>query len=167
MDQPHYRYNPRSVTYSIVSSNFHQRKLMSLRPYILLLSLLKIILVRADYPIGTRECYSTLTKPGGILICPEANRRYCVKEVASLQQDLCGKTQYFGDVFENNLCVFRKCAATCTEGTTTFTYNGVQYTRDTYCCNNQDLCNAGSVSRMTYFGIFILLIVCLTCFLIT
>lgn len=130
-------------------------------PFILPLLALNLRLVGSDYPIGTRECYSTLTKPGGKLICPESNRKYCVKEVASLQQDLCGKTQYFGDVFENNLCVFRKCADSCTEGTTTFTYNGVQYTRDTYCCNNQDLCNAGTMSRISYCGIALLLLLCL------
>ena len=64
-------------------------------------------------------------------------------ESSNLPKHLCGKTQFFGDVFEGK-CVYRKCAAECTAGTFDFEYAGVVYTRSVSCCKS-DLCNAASV----------------------
>ena len=68
---------------------------------------------------------------------------YCVKEVViGLTMDLCGKTQYFGDVWDDTIdkCIYKKCAASCTEQDTAFTYNYETYTRQRYCCEG-DYCN--------------------------
>ena len=114
--------------------------------------------VESNYPIGTRQCYSTLTKPDGKLICPEGRRDYCVKEISSLQKDLCGKTQYYGDVYEGSQCVFRKCAKDCVAGKTFFSFGGVQYSRQTYCCHDHDFCNAALGGRSTYVWVVISII---------
>ena len=46
-------------------------------------------------------------------------------------------------------CEYRKCAAECEEGVTTFQYAGKTYHRYTYCCNDVDYCNPG---RGTFRG---------------
>lgn len=97
----------------------------------------------AHYPRGTRQCMSTSTKPDGKLICPESRRKFCVKEIANVPEEICGKTQYYGDVYEQALCVYRKCAAECVEGSKPFVYAGIEYRRDSYCCE-ADFCNAGT-----------------------
>lgn len=67
--------------------------------------------------------------------------KYCVKEVTTLTQNLCGQTQYFGDLYENALCQFKKCSAECEEGSYNFEYQGQSYARTRYCCNT-DYCNS-------------------------
>lgn len=121
-----------------------------------LLCWLIITAVDGYYPVGTRQCMSSATIPKGKLICPEAQRNFCVKEVVSLTKDLCGKTQYFSDIYEGNDCVLRKCSATCKEGPYSFTYQGVQYQRMVYCCDEQDFCNAASINASINY-----LLVCL------
>eukprot|EP01042_Synura_sphagnicola_P012801 gene12801-16274_t len=69
-----------------------------------------------EYPMESLQCYSYLTKPDMKLICPASRNKYCVKEVSTLTQDICGATQYFGDMYVNKQCVFKKCNATCTPG---------------------------------------------------
>ena len=65
-----------------------------------------------------------------------------MKEVVGLQQDLCGKTQFFGDLYVNSKCILKMCAAECTPGTYTFEYGGSKYARTTFCCKDQDYCNS-------------------------
>ena len=65
-----------------------------------------------------------------------------MKEVVTLQQDLCGKTQYFGDEYVKSVCQFKMCAAECIPGKYNFRYAGNDYARTTYCCKSND-CNAG------------------------
>jgi hypothetical protein len=68
--------------------------------------------------------------------------KYCVKEVSTLTQDLCGATQYFGDMYVAGTCQYKKCAAECEEGTYSFEYQGQTYSRQRYCCNDKNDCNA-------------------------
>lgn len=100
-------------------------------------------LTNGEYPMTTLSCYSSYTKPDGELICPEARSKYCVKELSTLKQDLCGESQYFGDQYLDNLCVLRKCAATCEEGQYPFEYGGLEYVRVRYCCMS-NYCNSTS-----------------------
>jgi hypothetical protein len=97
------------------------------------------------YPSTTLSCYSSYTKPDGMLICPEARSKFCVKELSTLKQDLCGQSQYFGDQYLDNLCVLRKCAAECEEGQYPFSYGGLDYVRVRYCCQ-ENYCNSTSRS---------------------
>lgn len=60
--------------------------------------LLLLTFAHSDYP-GGLQCYSYKTKPDRVVICPEARNAFCVKEVSNLNQDLCGQTQYFGDLY--------------------------------------------------------------------
>ncbi len=104
------------------------------------------LLTNGEYPSTTLSCYSSYTKPDGQSICPEARSKYCVKELSTLKQDLCGQSQYFGDQYLENLCVLRKCAATCEEGQYPFKYAGLDYVRVRYCCQS-NYCN-GSLRSM-------------------
>jgi hypothetical protein len=121
--------------------------------------------VVGDWPSTTLKCFTTTTYPDGRLICPEARyafktllkwtlslnpsviclirSKYCVKVDTNLKADLCGGTQYFNDVWINSHCFYKNCAATCTEGESTFEYGYETYTRKTYCCDS-DWCNSGS-----------------------
>lgn len=124
---------------------------------------------KRQYPLTSLQCYSYLTKPDMKLICPASRyfycfmifykvygcfcrENYCVKQVSSLTQDICGGTQYFGDLYVNKECVFKKCNATCSEGTENFEFQGNTYSRSTYCCKT-DYCNSAirknAVSIMT------------------
>jgi hypothetical protein len=62
--------------------------------------------------------------------------------VVGLQQDLCGKTQFFGDLYIDSRCILKMCAAECIPGESTFEYGGNKYARTTYCCKDKDYCNA-------------------------
>lgn len=84
-----------------------------------------------------------------------------MKEVSTLTQDICGATQYFGDMYVNKQCVFKKCNATCTPGTYTFTFQGSTYSRTTHCCKH-DLCNsAPGRIRGTWLQVALLLCILL------
>ena len=107
-------------------------------------------LTNGEYPSTTLSCYSSYTKPDGQLICPEARSKYCVKELSTLKQDLCGESQYFGDQYIDNLCVLKKCSAECVPGQYPFTYGGLEYVRVRYCCQ-ANYCNSAS---KRYDGIF-------------
>jgi hypothetical protein len=107
-----------------------------------LIALAHIRVVHSIWPYDTLRCYSSMTKPDMQLICPEARSTYCVKEISDLKQDLCGKTQYFGDVYENSLCYFKKCSATCVPGISNFRYAGRTFVRQRFCCST-DYCNSG------------------------
>lgn len=100
-------------------------------------------LTNGEYPMTTLSCYSSYTKPDGQLICPEARSKFCVKELSTLKQDLCGESQYFGDQYIDNLCVLKKCSAECEEGQYPFTYGGLEYVRVRYCCQD-NYCNSAS-----------------------
>ena len=100
-------------------------------------------LTNGRYPSTTLSCYSSYTKPDGMLICPESRSKYCVKELSTLKQDLCGQSQYFGDQYLENLCVLRKCASECEEGQYSFQYGGLTYVRQRYCCE-ENYCNSSS-----------------------
>jgi hypothetical protein len=100
-------------------------------------------LTNGRYPSTTLSCYSSYTKPDGMLICPESRSKYCVKELSTLKQDLCGQSQYFGDQYQENLCVLRKCAAECEEGQYSFQYGGLTYVRNRFCCQ-ENYCNSSS-----------------------
>lgn len=63
--------------------------------------------------------------------------------MSSLTQNLCGATQYFGDLYKNKECQFKACADKCTPGVSTFEFQGKSYTRTTYCCST-DYCNSAS-----------------------
>lgn len=73
---------------------------------------------------------------------------YCVKEISSLTENLCGKTQYFGDVYVNSLCEFKKCADSCSEETISFEFEGNSYSRQRYCCKS-DYCNSAALSKVS------------------
>jgi hypothetical protein len=109
------------------------------------------------YPGQSLQCFSSLTKPDMQLICPAARSTWCVKEVSSMKQDQCGQTQYFGDLFIDSMCVFKKCAADCVEGTFNFKYGPTEYTRQRFCCNT-NYCNSSSPKYMNATS---LLIVCI------
>lgn len=109
---------------------------------IILIVLACVQLSHAVWPYDTLRCYSSMTKPDMKLICPEARSSYCVKEISDLKQDLCGKTQYFGDIYDKSLCFYKKCAATCVPGITNFRYAGRTFVRQRFCCNT-DYCNSG------------------------
>lgn len=100
-------------------------------------------LTNGVYPSTTLSCYSSYTKPDGMLICPESRSKFCVKELSTLKQDLCGQSQYFGDQYLDNLCVLRKCASECEEGQYSFQYGGLTYVRNRYCCQ-ENYCNSSS-----------------------
>lgn len=97
-----------------------------------------------QYPSSSLQCFSTLTVPDMKLICPMDRNMYCVKETSDLRQNLCGFTKYFGDIFVDSICQYKKCAAECTEGPVPFEYEGAVYTRNIYCCNDKDYCNSSS-----------------------
>ena len=79
---------------------------------------------------------------------PSSNFRnsFCVKEVSNLNEDLCGKTQYFGDFWDKkaNLCYFKYCSDVCTSGDSSFSFGGISFTRNTLCCKNKNYCNSAS-----------------------
>lgn len=73
-----------------------------------------------------------------------------MKEVVSVREQVCGTTQYFGDVYNDGVCEFKKCTRNCTdEEQVTFYFpetcrrRNCRFTRKRYCCNT-NLCNAGS-----------------------
>ena len=116
-------------------------------------------LTNGRYPSTTLSCYSSFTKPDGMLICPESRSKYCVKELSTLKQDLCGQSQYFGDQYLDNLCVLRKCASECKEGQYSFQYGGLTYVRMRYCCQ-ENYCNSSSkafasATLLTFFAVFV------------
>ena len=53
-----------------------------------------------QYPQGALRCESTMTRPGYELICPEDRNEWCVKEVVTLEQENCGRSAYFGDMWD-------------------------------------------------------------------
>ena len=125
----------------------------SLTLALFLLSLLACVQeLNAEYPAGALRCKSSLTRPDNQLICPQGRNVYCVKEVSSLKQDLCGKTQYFGDTYHDEECVYKKCAAQCVEGEYQFNFGGNNYTRRRFCCNDAHLCNDAPRSSEIGFG---------------
>jgi hypothetical protein len=97
------------------------------------------------YPSESIQCYSSLTKPDYRLICPAARAYFCVKEVSTLSQDICGSTIYYGDLYVDGQCQFKKCAAECNDKETiNFVHEGESYERTTYCCKDQDYCNSAT-----------------------
>jgi len=108
------------------------------------------IKTKGTYPTTTLKCYSTFLKGAtDQLTCPEARSNFCVKEVSTLRQDLCGHTQYFGDQYILNVCVTRKCAAECKDESWQFDYGDLTYTRSRTCCKT-NYCNSGfSLKRGT------------------
>ena len=116
------------------------------------------------YPLEALNCYSSLTSPDNQLICPEGRSGFCVKEVVSLKEDLCGKTQYFGDVYNEGVCEFKTCARNCTEEMYEFIYGPYTYTRTRYCCTENWCNSAPSNSKPLTFAV-ILFISFLTAYL--
>ena len=123
--------------------------------------LLHFQVLKAEYPANSLKCMSSLTRPDNRLICPRGRNVYCVKEVSSLKQDLCGKTQYFGDTYVNEECQFKKCADKCTEGEYQFEFGGNNYTRRRFCCNDNHYCNTGSrtMETVSYLQVFFLFLI--------
>ena len=111
------------------------------------------------YPFNKLKCYSSLTRPDTLLICPQGRNSFCVKEVTSLKQDLCGKTQYFGDTYANEECAYKKCAHKCVEEQIEFQYGGQSYTRKRFCCNDKNYCNSSIKSIYPTFICYLLFIV--------
>ena len=115
------------------------------------------------YPQTTLKCYSTLQKPDGRSICPEARAKFCVKEISTLRQDICGHTQYFGDQYVNSVCVLKKCSAECVDEVISFKYADLPFTRQRTCCAT-DYCNSGSsikggvVALLCALGVSLLLL---------
>jgi hypothetical protein len=133
---------------------------MTLITFILLFLGALCIAVESVYPAGALHCYSSLTAPDGKLICPQGRDVFCVKEVSSLKQDLCGLTPYFGDQYIGQECVFKKCSDLCVDGEYTFDYGGATYTRKRTCCNNDNYCNsANKGARSSYFLLSLLLLI--------
>ena len=110
------------------------------------------------YPNNALICYSSMTSPDNILICPESSGKFCVKEVVELKEELCGKTQYFGDVYNNGLCTLKKCNRTCSDDFRySFSYGPYEYARHTFCCNT-NYCNSASKKWNYNIAIIITLI---------
>jgi hypothetical protein len=63
-----------------------------------------------------------------------------------LTENLCGKTQYYGDLYQNSQCEFRKCSDHCEAGAESFFFEGIQYSRTRYCCKN-DYCNSAATLK--------------------
>lgn len=78
-----------------------------------------------------------------------------MKEVSRQTQNLCGATQYFGDIYSGGECVLKKCAAECVEETYSFEFQGQVYSRQRYCCNDKDYCNS-SFSKYSFMGPWVL-----------
>ena len=66
-----------------------------------------------------------------------------MKDVVTMQQDVCGTSQYFGDEYYNGQCQLKKCSDECIPGVTEFSYNYLVYTRTRYCCTT-DFCNSAT-----------------------
>mmetsp|Transcript_25483 Transcript_25483/g.74286 ORF Transcript_25483/g.74286 Transcript_25483/m.74286 type:complete len:202 (-) Transcript_25483:100-705(-) len=130
-------------------------------------------LTRPDNP---DECEGKL---GRGLICPQTRNSYCVKEVLEVPRKQCGRDDsYDFSTFQNQnfqpfdgtyssfptwpfrwddaeeegkgACVYRKCAAECQPGTSTFEFQGEIFTRTVYCCDKGSgghLCNAAGSLR--------------------
>lgn len=114
------------------------------------------------YPTSALRCYSSMTSPDNILICPESQNMFCIKEMVELKEDLCGKTRYFGDVYDRGTCTLRKCSRNCTDDFRyTFTHGPYTYARHTFCCKD-DLCNTASSIQNNY----LLYNICITVFMI-
>lgn len=100
---------------------------------------------------------------GSMQICPEGRDKHCVKEEDNREQKNCGvgKYEFHSWNIENGKCELRKCAKTCTKGTSLFSINNlpvtdpgaVVYTRKVYCCNDREECNGtlGNMSVRTAF----------------
>ena len=82
-----------------------------------------------------------------------------MKEVSSLKQDLCGKTQYFGDTYVGEECQFKKCSDQCVEGEYEFEYGGTTYTRIRHCCNDANYCNSAPSNATGSLPLLLLAIV--------
>ena len=121
-----------------------------------------LVQVRAPYPSTTIQCWSSLTKPTQNLICPDARNNWCVKQTSDLKKDLCGKTQYFGDQWDaaNGLCYYKKCGYACKPGATTFTYGGQSYTRNEYCCKNENFCNSSTRLVQSHLYLMVISSIC-------
>jgi hypothetical protein len=91
---------------------------------------------------------------------------YCVKEVSNLPLALCGKTQYYGDKYDVGQCVYKKCDSECKPGKFTFIWDGKQYTRNRYCCNNNNMCNGNILLYDFYFFDFNHSSIYFSCFLV-
>ena len=91
--------------------------------------------------------------------------KFCVKEDIELQQDLCGRTQYFGDEYVDSKCQFKMCSDTCIPGQYSFLYGGVYYSRTTHCCSDADYCNSGNtfMKLNSIFSMSSMLVVCCMC----
>ena len=141
---------------------------MEFRRLLVLIATAIFGLAVAEYPLTTLQCYSSLTKPDFVLICPEARwNKYCVKETSTLTQTICGQSIYFGDTYVESECEFKKCSAECEEGSFTFTYDGNEYTRKRYCCTT-DLCNSANsinVARDPRWWVLALLTLCISVYL--
>lgn len=127
---------------------------------------LPIALVWSAYPTTTIKCFSSMTEPDNRLICPAARAEYCVKEVSSLTENLCGKTQYFGDVYKSALCEFKKCSDECVEETISFEFEGNSYSRSTYCCST-DYCNSATSSGKLSVTVTVLIVLLSSWYLYT
>ena len=161
---------------------------------ILVVFLVTIVAIAlAAYPEGALHCYSSLTRPDNMLICPQGMLSlrsflhfvwmfhrapsvlylalhfphfsfigrdvFCVKEVSSLKQDLCGKTQYFGDTYVGEECQFKKCSDQCVEGEYQFQYAGFTYTRIRHCCNDANYCNSAQSDSKGAFSFALIAVV--------
>ena len=89
-----------------------------------------------------------------------------MKQTSDLKQDLCGKTQYFGDQWDaaNGICYFKKCSEWCVDGSTSFEFGGQTYTRNEFCCKDKDYCNS---SHQYNRGNFYLCLLCCTLIILT
>lgn len=127
---------------------------------ILVVFLVTIVAIAlAAYPEGALRCFSSLTRPDNLLICPQGRDVFCVKEVSSLKQDLCGKTQYFGDTYVGEECQFKKCSDQCVEGEYQFEYAGFTYTRIRHCCNDANYCNSAPSDSKGAFSFALIAVV--------
>lgn len=130
--------------------------------FVFILIIIYDIVLSKKYPTESLKCYSYLTKPDLELICPAARNKYCVKEVVSLTKDLCGATQYYGDLYINKECQYKKCAAECEEGIYSFEFQGNTYSREVFCCKT-DMCNSSLKNFSLNYPIYLILLI-ISCF---
>jgi len=103
--------------------------------------------------VNNLTCFATLA-PESKIICPQDRNQFCMKEFVNSTRRECGSTsEYPNDAWDvkepgGGLCVYRKCASSCTNETVSFEgRDGSLNSRKSVCCST-NLCNIASSHRI-------------------
>lgn len=111
-----------------------------------------LMLTTAKASANSLTCFATLA-PANKIICPNGRNQFCVKEFVNSTRRECGSSfEYRNDVWDvkepAGLCVYRKCASSCTNETVNFEgRDGSMNSRKSVCCSTS-LCNSASRHQM-------------------